>query len=278
MRLVELVPGIHSSALGFGGASILGAVDGQTARRALDCAADYGVNHLDLARSYGYGEAEAFVGTLLKGRRNQFVVATKFGIEANWKARLVRPLKPFVRLMRGPRKGHPAPGGPAAGSGPALPGYFHDRPVCRGALMRKSLEKSLRALKTDRVEYFFVHEPHERLVHLDELIETADRCKEEGKIRAFGLAYMNEQRSLHEAYLEAFDVLQSDNLPPGPAYEQLIRERAGKPTLFFSPLKGGSPELKPAEKLRQLAADFPKSVILCSMFNEAHIRANVQAV
>ena len=42
MRTVELVPGIKSSALGFGCAPILGAVDGAVARRALAVALDEG--------------------------------------------------------------------------------------------------------------------------------------------------------------------------------------------------------------------------------------------
>ena len=46
-----------------------------TIRRALDL----GVNFLDTADMYGVGQNEVLVGQALKGRRNQVVVATKFG-------------------------------------------------------------------------------------------------------------------------------------------------------------------------------------------------------
>ncbi len=97
MRTVELVRGIKSSVVGFGCAPILGSVDGKKAKRAIHLALDNGINHFDLARSYGYGEAEKFVGKLLKGKRNEVVLASKFGIRANWKATLLRPVKPILR-------------------------------------------------------------------------------------------------------------------------------------------------------------------------------------
>src|SRR3990170_3473308 len=100
MRTIELVKGIHSSVLGFGCAPILGSVDSKKAQRSLDFALACGINHLDLARSYGYGEAEHFVGTVIKNRRDKLVLASKFGIVANWKAKLLRPIKPIVRLLK----------------------------------------------------------------------------------------------------------------------------------------------------------------------------------
>ena len=100
MRKVNIAPGVDSSVLGFGCAPILGAVGAKTAQRALGCALDEGINHFDVARSYGYGEAEAFLGKFFKGRRDEVVIASKFGIRATWKAGLLRPLKPAVRTLR----------------------------------------------------------------------------------------------------------------------------------------------------------------------------------
>ena len=62
MKQIELSTGISSSVLGFGCAPILGSVDGRTAARAVACALDNGITHFDLARSYGYGAAEGFIG------------------------------------------------------------------------------------------------------------------------------------------------------------------------------------------------------------------------
>ena len=277
MRTVELVPGIHSSALGFGCASILGSVDERTAKRALDCAIDYGVNHLDLARSYGYGEAENFVGKLLKGRRNQFVIASKFGIQANWKASLLKPIKPLVRVIRSKNKRNKSEG-LISGTISNASNRFHDRLPCRRTVMRNSLEQSLQALKTDHLEYLFIHEPLERLIYIDELIETAQLLKEEGKIRAWGLAFMNKQKPIHESYLCHFDVLQFDNPSNKLQYDALVNQRSFSPNIIFSAMSGGDSYLKPLDKLRQIVSDFPNSVILCSMFNEEHIKANATTV
>ncbi|QRQ99458.1 aldo/keto reductase [Dyadobacter sandarakinus] len=281
MKKVELVKGIPSSALGFGCAPILGAVDGKTAKRIIDCALDCGISHFDLARSYGYGEAEEFVGKILKERRNEMTIASKFGIMANWKSELLKPLKPLVRYLRSgdkkvdlvPKK-QPAPTGQPGKGGD----MFHDRIPFRAADMRRSLEKSLRALGSDHLDYFFVHNPLEKLVHIDELSEAAQRLKEEGKIRAWGIAYKRSLQELHQPYLDRFDVLQFDNSVGVDGYDNLIKTRAQKPNIFFSPLRGAAKEMKPNEILQQLFTDFPNTVILCSMFNEKHLRENAKLV
>ena len=46
----------------------------------IDRAFDLGVNFLDTADMYGPHTNEVLVGNAIKGRRNQFVIATKFGI------------------------------------------------------------------------------------------------------------------------------------------------------------------------------------------------------
>jgi aryl-alcohol dehydrogenase-like predicted oxidoreductase len=48
----------------------------RTIRRALDL----GVTHIDTAQSYGPFHSERLVGQALQGRRDEVVVATKFGI------------------------------------------------------------------------------------------------------------------------------------------------------------------------------------------------------
>jgi aryl-alcohol dehydrogenase-like predicted oxidoreductase len=276
MKTVQLVNGIKSSVIGFGCAPILGAVGATKAREALDFALECGINHLDLARSYGYGEAETFVGQLIKGKRNSIVLASKFGIVANWKAQLLKPLKPVVRYLRRKPAHEGAPSAAiAVGSQSAAADRFHDRIELRGVPMRKSLEKSLKALNTDHLEYFFVHEPLTKLSYIDELCETADALKSEGKIRAWGLAYNKTQEELHTPYLSRFDVLQFNNSPGAAGYTQTINDRAQFPNVFFSPLRGGSKDLTPNDKLRTLMKDFTKTVILCSMFNKAHILENV---
>jgi aryl-alcohol dehydrogenase-like predicted oxidoreductase len=141
--------------------------------------------------------------------------------------------------------------------------------------MRKSLEQSLKALQTDYLDMFFIHEPHCQLSQIDDLIATSKKLKEEGKIKAFGLAYMRYQEPLHQSYLGFFDILQFDNSPGATGYEEVREIRGAHSNVLFSPLKSGTHALKPSEKLKKLFNDFPKSVVLCSMFNEQHLKENV---
>jgi len=281
MKYVELIKGVPSSVLGFGCAPILGAVDSKSTKLALDYALDNGINHLDLARSYGYGEAEKFVGKIIEGKRQQMVIASKFGIQANWKASLLKYAKPLIRNFRNTVKSDKlAIANPINISSKSNIGnMFLDRIVpLRGKDMQKSLEKSLKELNTDYIDYFFIHEPYEKLIYIDELQETANKLKAEGKIRAWGLAYMQQQKELHQLYIDKFDLQQFNNSPGIKDYDELVLARSNKPNIFFSPLRGGTNDLKPIEKIKTLFNDFPNSVILCTMFNLEHIKQNMKIV
>ena len=279
MRKVELAKGVHSSILGFGCAPIMGSVDAATGKRALHCALDLGVNHLDLARSYGYGEAEKFVGKLIKGNRQNLVLASKFGIVANWKASLIAPVKPLVRYAMGKIKKNKIVINNAntQASGVSIANSFMERVPLRATVMKQSLERSLKALKTDYLDCFFIHEPEETLLNIDELINMANVLKQEGKIRALGLACTRRQMPSHAAYLNNFDLLQFDNSPGALGYDKAVADRGLNSNVIFSPMRGGSDDIKPADKLKLLYNDFPNSVVICSMFNPDHIAANAMA-
>jgi aryl-alcohol dehydrogenase-like predicted oxidoreductase len=275
MRQVELIKGVRSSALGFGCAPILGSVDGKKAKRALECALEQGINYFDVARSYGYGEAESFLGSFLKNKRQHVVIASKFGIKANWKASLLRPVKPLLRLaLEKIKKAEPEKNGTVVETTKVAADRFHYRIPLNEKEMVKSLEETLKALRTEYLDYFFIHEPKEHLYLIDELNATAAKLKDEGKIRGWGLAYMREQEALHTTYLQNFELLQFNCAYGSGGYEEVVKKRGHAPNVIFSALRGGSKEMLPGEKLQHLFVDFPKSVILCSMFNERHIISN----
>lgn len=275
MKKIEIIKGVHSSVLGFGCAPILGAIDGKVAQRAIELALEQGINHFDLARSYGYGDAEAFVGNILRSKRNEVVIVTKFGIKANWKAQLLKPLKPIVRYFK---KGKKA-GDSITGKKKVINAdRFHDRLPISSKTMVESLEQSLKALKTDYIDVLLIHEPLESILDIDGIIDTSETLKKEGKIRGLGLAFMQEQSAYHQDYLDKFDILQFNNSPSLRGYDNLVKNKGNDVNFFFSPFNSGNDLLKPEEKLKKLLEDFPKSVILCSMFNEKHIIANVKSV
>jgi len=279
MRKVELAKGVHSSILGFGCAPIMGSVDAATGKQALHCALDLGVNHLDLARSYGYGEAEKFVGKLIKGNRQNLVLASKFGIMANWKAGLIAPVKPLMRyaMSKIKKKTTAINKSNIQASGVSIANSFMERVPLKGDVMKKSLEQSLKALGTDYLDCFFIHEPEETLINIDELIDMAGVLKQEGKIRALGLACTRAQMPSHTAYLNKFDLLQFDNSPGAAGYDKAVADRGLSSNVIFSPMRGGADDIKPTDKLKLLYKDFPNSVVICSMFNPDHIAANAMA-
>lgn len=273
MKKVELIKGISSSILGFGCAPIMGSVDASKAKRAIDCAIDYGINHFDLARSYGYGDAERFIGKQLKNKRNDVIIASKFGIKANFKAKLLNPFKPIIRF--GLSKLKKSELGPSISNiaERQIADKFHYRISLTAPEMHRSLIESLRALQTDFLDYFFIHEPLHTIENIDELIDMSERLKKEGKIRAFGLAFMQVQKHYHTAYLNKFDILQFNNSPLMSNYLGIVDECANTSNIFFSPL-GGDKTVSASSKLLKLADDFNKSIILCSMYNEAHLKSN----
>jgi len=155
MRKVELIKGIQSSVLGFGCAPILGSVDAKSAKMAVELALDCGINHFDLARSYGYGEAEKFVGKLLKPHRSEVVISTKFGIKANWKAQILAPAKPFMRAVMDRIKINKSfVSSPKENVGAKYADNFFDRIPLTAFEMQKSVEQSLRQLNCDYIDSF----------------------------------------------------------------------------------------------------------------------------
>lgn len=74
--------GLTVSAIGLGCMSlsgIYGAADDKASEDLIRHAIDNGVDHFDSSDMYGWGHNEEVLGRALKGRRNQVVLATKFG-------------------------------------------------------------------------------------------------------------------------------------------------------------------------------------------------------
>jgi aryl-alcohol dehydrogenase-like predicted oxidoreductase len=292
MEYVRLAPGLPlSSRLGFGCGSIMGRVGREPSLRAIAAAVDAGVTHFDIARLYGYGEAEALLGEALRGRREQVVIASKFGLVAPRAAAALRGLKPLAQSLVA-----------------AVPGL---RPVVRAlvgttakpaerfsvAAAQASLEQSLRALRTDYLDILLLHdcEPADLTDELAAFLETQVAA---GTIRACGIASDVETaaqlaRQPHAKLL--FQFANSlcapgvDCLPPRPrAYiahsafrgvDRLTALRQTQPALFR--LSGGSEiaatEIYPLMLGYALAAP-SVGVVACSMVGLDHLRANLAAV
>ena len=78
MKMGILGP-LEVSVVGLGCNNFGRRVDQSGTLAVVDAALDVGVSFFDTAGSYGGGQSETFLGEALRGRREQVVLATKFG-------------------------------------------------------------------------------------------------------------------------------------------------------------------------------------------------------
>lgn len=179
-------------ALGFGCASMLGRVGRRDSLRALERAWEAGVRLYDVAPSYGYGEAETLLGSFLRGHRQQAIVITKFGLEPQRIPPLQRALKPLVRAAM---QKIPA----ARQSVLRQLQTFAPTPRFDIATLYASVERSLRALRTDSIDILLVHEAPAALTEQHDLLAALESLRQSGKIRCAGVSGMNAVAALAAA-------------------------------------------------------------------------------
>lgn len=137
------------SALGIGCNAFGARIDLEQTRAVVDAALDAGVTFFDTADIYGQGESETLLGAALGGRRDQIVLATKFGMDMQG-----------VNGDDGGRRGS-------------------------RAYVRTAVEASLRRLKTDWIDLFQLHSPDFN-TPLEETLGALTELVAEGKVRAIG--------------------------------------------------------------------------------------------
>jgi aryl-alcohol dehydrogenase-like predicted oxidoreductase len=185
--------GMRAPVLGFGCSAIMGRVGRKASLAALAAAYDAGVIFYDTARSYGYGESEALLGEFLRGRRDSVLLSTKFGILPTPTSPLKRALKPIARTLLqvapSARKTMQRQLGAMSSAG-----HFSV------AALHASLDASLRALRTDYVDFLFLHEAPASVLHQQDLLAALEQLVATGKIRRAGIA---SQPQVVEAALAA---------------------------------------------------------------------------
>ena len=166
---------------GFGCAGLMGALSRRESLALLEAAWDAGVRHFDVAPVYGHGEAENVLGTFLRGRRDHVTLVTKYGLEPTGNSTVISiaraVARPFARQLRALRPaGKP---GAAYAPSPAIP--------LTAAAAQRSLERSLRALKTECIDALLLHEPTMERLTDDGLLSFLEQAVQKGLIRTFGV-------------------------------------------------------------------------------------------
>ena len=182
--------GITSSRLGFGCAELYREPSRSKRRRLLEQALDAGIRHFDVAPMYGLGLGEPELGRFARSRRDQIVIATKFGIAPSSLARVIgRVQSPVRRLFNVSPSLRSRARSTASGptSGPA--GSLLYRAIgFDGPSARASLESSLRELQTDYLDLLLLHDPDPGRLRGDELCAYLEQARVAGQIRAWGIA------------------------------------------------------------------------------------------
>lgn len=193
--------------LGFGCSGLMGGISRSESLRLLAGAYEHGIRHFDVARSYGYGQAEAVLGEFLQDRRSEVTVTTKVGIKpamplgplaaARSLAKKVTSVLPVTKSLF--RKGAAA---------------LVQKAALTPQFVQQSLEESLRSLKTDYVDILLLHECDVEGVANAGVIEALQTLQRRGLIRAFGLgSSIPATERILCAYPGLLPVIQVENNP-----------------------------------------------------------------
>jgi aryl-alcohol dehydrogenase-like predicted oxidoreductase len=145
---------LEVSAIGLGcmGMSeFYGPSDEKDALATIDRARELGVNFLDTSDMYGAGKNEELIARAIRGRRDEFVIATKFGVVRD-------PSNPTARSING-----------------------------RPEYVRQAVEGSLRRLGIETIDLYYQHRV-DASVPIEDTVGAMAELVEAGKIRHLGLS------------------------------------------------------------------------------------------
>lgn len=218
--------------------------------RLLNRALDLGYDHLDTANIYGLGHNETLLGTALKGRRQEFFLATKMGI-----------------VVDGPRRGVD----------------------CKPETIRACVEQSLARLQTDHIDLYYMHR-RDFTTPIEESMGAMAELVQAGKIGAVGLSEMSAETLRRAHAVHPVAAMQTEYSPwtrnPEIAVLDACRE-LGVTFVAFSPvargvLAGGvrDPAALPDNDLRRTmprfaAENWPKNRALVDAFEAVAAREGV---
>jgi aryl-alcohol dehydrogenase-like predicted oxidoreductase len=248
--------GLTVSAVGLGGNNFGRVCDLDATRAVVDTALSSGVTLIDTADRYGNGASEELLGEVLLGRRDEVVLATKFGLD----------LQDGNLDAKGSRR-----------------------------YVSQAVEASLRRLQTDYIDLYQYHQP-DGITPMEETLAALDDLVREGKVRYIGSSNLQAwqiadaewtartsgrtrfisaqnhynliDRGIEEEVLPACESYGVGILPYFPLAKGLLtgKYHSGRPAPVGSRLEKRSEELTEArfavvERLEKLAAELGRSVL-----------------
>ena len=138
--------GLEVSLVGLGTNNFGRRCDQDQSAAILDQALESGINFIDTANIYSAGESETHIGHWLQGKRDQVLIATKFGMDM--------------------------------GDGPMQQGGSRQH-------IMASVEASLDRLQTDCIDLYQIHRV-DRRVPIEETLRALDDLVRQGKVRYIG--------------------------------------------------------------------------------------------
>lgn len=281
------------SALGFGCATLGSRVSEAQGLRALHAAFERGVTWVDVAPSYGDGEAEEILGRFLAGRRDRLVICTKFGAPRPVVSPAMRFARPAVRMAA--RLLRPLRGGMDKVRRLANKDRLHAEQI------ESSVTDSLRRLRTDYLDVLALHEPSSRDCTNEIIMRELRRMVQKGYVRAIAIAGPPEAVVGGVNASQLYRIAQLAESPFAPAIARVKAALGDAASPFFVTHSvfsahdlmsrlligdGGrlgalasqlaySPPFMVSEMLLDHAfAANPQGVVLASMFTQAHINMN----
>jgi aryl-alcohol dehydrogenase-like predicted oxidoreductase len=234
----------------------------------LDEALALGIREFDTASIYGQGDSERYLGEALATRRDQVVLATKAGQRLTAKQALIARFKGPIRWLAA-RRGNVRQG-VADRRAHGVPRCFEPDDI------ERSLAESLRRLRTDRVDVFYLHSPDLEVLSNDALFDRIAVMRRRGWFVDFGVSCDDAALARAAARHEAVQVVQF-------AHEDEGESRALLGALASNGKRGvlrglmASPASTLSTRLEQVLATPGLGSVIVGTTRVAHLRENVQA-
>jgi aryl-alcohol dehydrogenase-like predicted oxidoreductase len=227
---------------GFEEGNMYGKADEQEAIATIHRSLELGGNFLDTADLYGPFKNEQLIAKAIEGKRNRYIIATKFGWEIDDNNKVTWDINGKKEYVK------------------------------------KALERSLKNLKTDYIDLYYMHRLDKK-TPIEETVEAMADLVKEGKVGYIGLSEVSSETVARAHAVHPITAVQSEYS----LFERTVEERGVLKTLkelgigfvAYSPLGRGflSGQIRSIDDLPE--DDFRRAI---PRFQEAHFYKNIELV